>query len=89
MSCTNDCQRPTPAQAHCGACHRTFGGVTGFDRHRLGGECLDPATRGLTEVRGIWRWPLSKSQAARVSRRALTADHPSLVPSDGQGLPTA
>jgi hypothetical protein len=28
--------------AHCGGCHRTFGGVTGFDHHRAHGGCSDP-----------------------------------------------
>lgn len=28
--------------AHCGACCRTFGGVSGFDSHRKDGKCLDP-----------------------------------------------
>lgn len=30
--------------AHCAKCHRHFGSVSGFDRHRVGGECIDPAT---------------------------------------------
>jgi hypothetical protein len=42
------------SRAHCGACHRTFSGVTYFDRHRsVAGEhggCLDPA--GLTDSAG-------------------------------------
>lgn len=59
--CTDDCKKPTPAQAHCGSvgCHRTFGGVTGFDQHRTGelGKriCLDPATFGYSERDGVWR----------------------------------
>jgi len=44
--------------AHCGACHRTFSSVTGFDAHRLRGVCVDPAGRGLViDVHGIWRKP--------------------------------
>ena len=35
------------AAAQCAACGRVFTGVTGFDRHRRGGRCLDPATIGL------------------------------------------
>lgn len=64
MTCQPACRRPTGRQAHCGACHRTFGGVTGFDEHRRGGQCSDPATIGLEERRGdpeqpgIWRRPM-------------------------------
>lgn len=51
--------------AHCGGCHATFTSVTGFDRHRVGGACVDPATRGLVsrparsaEARGdAWSFP--------------------------------
>lgn len=57
MACTDTCQRPTPTQAHCGACHRTFGAVSGFDRHRRAGECLDPAALGMAEGGRIWRMP--------------------------------
>lgn len=35
-------------ECHCGACHRHFGGLGGFDLHRKGDACLDPATL-LTE----------------------------------------
>lgn len=68
MTCTYDCQRPTPAQAHCAAdgCHRTFGGVSGFDRHRRDGRCLDPAPLGYTEIRGIWRQPLDDDARSRL-----------------------
>jgi hypothetical protein len=27
----------------CSACGRYFGGVSGFDMHRIGGKCVDPA----------------------------------------------
>lgn len=29
---------------HCTTCHETFTGIAGFDKHRLAGKCLDPAT---------------------------------------------
>ena len=40
--------------AHCAAegCHRTFTGVNGFDRHRIGGTCTDPATLGMRIAEG-------------------------------------
>src|SRR5882672_4649620 len=38
--------------SHCSACHRTFGGVGSFDRHRRDGACLDPVTIGLTVLAG-------------------------------------
>ena len=31
-------------QAHCPTCHAHFGSVFGFDVHRVGGVCRDPAT---------------------------------------------
>lgn len=53
--------------AHCAACHETFTSASGFDRHRVGGACVDPAGVGLvpraarsTETRGTaWRFPAS------------------------------
>jgi len=48
--------------AHCGGCHRSFGSVSLFDRHRLGygehGRCEDPAflmRHRMVEVDGVWR----------------------------------
>src|SRR5262245_55341581 len=38
--------------AHCGTCHKTFGGVSGFDAHRSDGTCLDPATIGMRLTSG-------------------------------------
>lgn len=55
--------------AHCSACHRTFGGVSGFDLHRTqdgeSGACPDPSTlvtaagdpRLVRGADGVWRWP--------------------------------
>lgn len=45
------------AVCHCGACHRTFSGLTLFDAHRRGGKCADPAGVDLRVVDGIWRYP--------------------------------
>ncbi len=56
-TCTDSCRRPSPSQAHCGACHRTLGSVTDFDRHRVGGACVDPASLGLVERAGLWASP--------------------------------
>lgn len=58
-TCGGCAARWTPAgAAHCAACHRTFGGVTGFDRHRTAdGACRSPASLGLDERDGIWRAP--------------------------------
>ncbi len=37
---------------HCAAdgCHRTFSGVSTFDRHRRDGRCIDPATVGMAAL---------------------------------------
>lgn len=56
MKC-DGCRTVTPAQAHCSVCHRTFGSVSGFDRHRRNGECIDPTTVGLVARDGVWRRP--------------------------------
>lgn len=42
--------------AHCGACHRTFTGLTAFDKHRTGSHtndtrhCLPPESVGLVNA---------------------------------------
>lgn len=66
-ACLPGCRRPTTAQAHCAECHRTFGGVTGFDQHRKGGTCVDLAKFGYELMGGIWRRPMSPEQIARRS----------------------
>ena len=52
MTCTDECHKPRPAQAHCSVCHKTFSAVTWFDIHRLGGKCND--IPGLVEFDGLW-----------------------------------
>lgn len=67
--CGLDCFRPTPSQAHCTVCHRTFGGVTGFDAHRRDGWCIDPTTLGMVQSDvGIWRTPMSDQARAALGR---------------------
>jgi hypothetical protein len=65
MRCTDHCNRPTPAQAHCSACHLTFGGVTGFDAHRKDGACSDPSALGYVERDAVWRTPMSDAARER------------------------
>lgn len=36
--------------AHCTTCHNTFSGVTGFDKHRKDGECINPPEVGLVDA---------------------------------------
>jgi hypothetical protein len=56
MPCLVTCIQPSPSNAHCSACHETFGAVSGFDRHRRGGECLDVRTLAMhRDGRGVWR----------------------------------
>lgn len=54
------------AQAHCAACHRHFGSVDLFDRHRIGFACEDPlwlpkrrddGTVRMILVDGVYREP--------------------------------
>lgn len=79
MSCTpGTCVQPTPAQAHCGSCHVTFGGVRLFDQHRYtlpGGErraCLHPRALGAEERNGVWRVPSTPEKIAAL--RGLRSD---------------
>jgi hypothetical protein len=66
--CTDACVKPSASQAHCTVCHRTFGGVSGFDKHRRDGRCIDPETLGmrLTDV-GVWRFPISDEERERLA----------------------
>ncbi|MEV6633897.1 hypothetical protein AB0M54_24410 [Actinoplanes sp. NPDC051470] len=64
MSCRRTCIQPSPTNAHCGACHVTFGAITSFDRHRRGGECIDPREIGLNrDHNGIWRMASAPADA--------------------------
>jgi hypothetical protein len=88
MSCNDDCHRPsTTTQAHCAAhgCHRTFSRVSGFDRHRRDGNCLDPAALGFAETGRIWRQPISESDRLRLSERRQATAQADPVPVCGSG----
>ena len=94
MTCLAICIPPTPSQAHCGNCHVTFGSVSGFDRHRRGGECLDPATiPGIHRTAtGIWRFDGGQNRAdahSRSSGEPQTAENASGVPAPTLGYDLA
>jgi hypothetical protein len=76
VSCLPSCIKPTPSQAHCATCHETFGSVRGFDRHRRGGQCLDPATMpGIhRNPAGVWRFDGGENRAAARSGTPQTAE---------------
>ena len=85
VPCMPSCIKPTPAQAHCSVCHETFGSVSGFDRHRRGGQCLDPTTiPGIhRNERGIWRFDGGHNRAiahSSASGTPQTAERAELVP---------
>lgn len=69
--CVPKCVNPTPSQAHCPTCHRSFGGVTGFDAHRRHpdhrGECVDPSLLGYAERAGVWRLPIDEARIAQLA----------------------
>jgi len=45
----------------CSACGRYFGGVNGFERHRVSFACVDPISVGLVlNARGFWVRPAPK-----------------------------
>lgn len=77
--CGQTCTAPTSMQAHCATCHRTFGGVTGFDAHRRAGACLDPSTLGYANRAGVWRLPMPEAELKR--RRGLRP-----IPATADGL---
>jgi hypothetical protein len=65
---------------HCAAtaCHRTFTGITAFDKHRAGskrgekaGECSDPLNVGLVlNDRGQWSLPPDGRDGRSFKRQA-------------------
>ena len=85
MTCTTTCVQPTPSQAHCAVCHETFGSVSGFDRHRRGGECVDPATiKGIHRTpAGVWRYDGGENRAAAHRGTPQTAETGPGVGRDG------
>jgi hypothetical protein len=60
-------------RAHCGVggCHRTFTGVTAFDRHRSSGGCANPVDLGMVlRDGGIWGAPaMTPEQAAEIWKK--------------------
>ena len=43
-------------------CHRHFGGVYAFDKHRVNGHCLDPGMFEYVERDGVWRRPVDHEE---------------------------
>lgn len=86
--CTEECKRPTPSQAHCPTCHRTFGGVRGFDVHRVRGECRNPADFGYVERDGVWRRPVAADDPALQRWASLRPPADAVEPrTDATGTP--
>jgi hypothetical protein len=47
------------SRCHCSACHRTFGGVGGFDAHRVRDGCVDPQAKAMVRnPQGVWVYPV-------------------------------
>lgn len=88
-TCTEACRKPSPHQAHCAACHLTFGSVTGFDRHRCAGACIDPATIKGQRLDGnsIWRFEGGENRAAVHSRPRGTPQTAETGPAVPRGTP--
>lgn len=79
MTCVSTCIKPSPSNAHCGACHVTFGSVSGFDRHRSFGQCGRPSLLDMhRDGNGIWR----------MDGRNPHADAPSACAGKPQGCET-
>jgi hypothetical protein len=93
MSCTSTCRKPNGNQAHCGSCHQTFAGITGFDHHRVGQiderVCVAPAERGMhLNAYGVWSLPSSGAYWAdpQPSGDAVAAELPSGVAEDTKAI---
>lgn len=61
------------SSCHCSGCHRLFGGIGSFDRHRRNFTCADPASAGLRlNDRGVWvqtcRFPLREDESERLEQ---------------------
>lgn len=65
----------------CAECGRYFGGVAGFERHRVAFTCVDPAYFGLSQdARGYWvRAYLSKPAMPRGGKPELASISPHLA----------
>lgn len=49
-------------KCHCSGCHVTFGGVSGFDKHRQDFRCIDPAYVDLVlNAEGCWVHPVPEA----------------------------
>jgi hypothetical protein len=71
--CQTTCRPPSPSQAHCTVCHRTFGGIRYFDAHRCNGWCLDPTNLGLVDENGLWTTPEGHERRAADTARLAAA----------------
>lgn len=89
MSCTTACVAPSPSQAHCSACHTTFGGVAAFDAHNVGGRCRPPAEIGCVDNgHGVYRVPLTDAKRAQLAALRQRGDAPSARPVEPQAAET-
>ena len=49
------------ATCHCMGCHRTFGSIGAFDKHRIGCKCADPESIGMKmDGKWVWRVPMDE-----------------------------
>lgn len=65
---------PGTNRCRCAGCGRYFGGVNGFERHRVSFNCIDPASVGLVlNSRGYWVRPAPRLAAIHGGKR-LEAD---------------
>jgi hypothetical protein len=75
------CENVRGSECHCGACHRTFTGLTLFDAHqdvdytrRPAVVCRDPASQGLAQSpRGAWGTPEGLESRERSATRLAMA----------------
>lgn len=59
------------AACHCVGCHQTFTSISGFDAHRTGDTCRNPAEVGMTRsgrTDHAWTFPVDDHDRERLGR---------------------
>ncbi len=80
IHCARGCTWSGINRAHCGACHATFGSVSGFDKHRRGDRCYHPSVVGM-ELRLV----NPRGQEGAVSWTYWVAPNTTYAPGDSDG----
>ena len=70
-------ERPGSTHCTCSTCKRVFSNITNFDAHRVGPTdtryCIDPTTKGMVEINGLWGSPEGHANEMIKTRRLVAA----------------